>query len=128
MIRVACAVVFYENKILVTQRGAEMNQPFKWEFPGGKTEQHETDEECIERELFEELNIKINISDKLKECFYDYGDFQISLVPFVADFVSGIITLREHMNYSWISPDQLLALDWSPADVEVAKEVFEIFH
>jgi 8-oxo-dGTP diphosphatase len=119
MIRVACAIIFYNEKILVTQRGPAMKQPCKWEFPGGKVEVGETDEACILRELLEELHISVVLSGKLRECFYDYGDFQIVLVPFTANFNSGAITLTEHMNYAWLSPDELKKLDWAPADVEV---------
>lgn len=128
MIRVTCAIIFHENKILVTQRGPGMKQPFKWEFPGGKIEDGETDEACILRELKEELNISATLTGKLKDCFYDYGDFQITLIPFTAEFKSGKLTLSEHMNFAWLSPDELTSLDWAPADVEVVGELLNSLH
>ena len=127
MLRVTCAIVLHENKILVTQRGPAMMQPGKWEFPGGKIENGESEEECILRELQEELNISVDLFAKLKDCSYDYGDFQITLVPFLANYESGTLTLAEHMNYEWLSPDELKTLDWAPADVEVVEEVLKFF-
>ena len=125
MIRVTCAIIFHENKVLVTQRGPDMKQPFKWEFPGGKIEDGEMAEACMLRELKEELHISATLTGKLKECFFDYGDFQITLIPFTAEFKSGIVTLTEHMNFAWLSPDELKSLDWAPADVEVVGELLK---
>jgi 8-oxo-dGTP diphosphatase len=125
MIRVTCAVVFHENKILVTQRGPGMKQPFKWEFPGGKMEPGESEENCILRELEEELQISVTLTGRLKACTHNYGDFQILLIPFTAVYDSGNITLFEHMNFAWLSPDELPKLDWAPADVEVMEAVLE---
>lgn len=125
--RVTCGIIIHENKILVTQRSAEMKHPLKWEFPGGKAEPGETDEECIVRELKEELNIVVKLNGKLEDCFYDYGNFQIVLVPFIAELTEGIITLTEHMKSEWLMPDELKSVDWVPADVGVM-ELFLKFY
>ena len=127
MLRVTCAIIFHENKILVTQRGPAMMQPGKWEFPGGKIESGETEEDCMLRELQEELSISVELIGRLKDCIHDYGDFQITLIPFLANYESGTLTLAEHMNYLWLTPDQLNTLDWAPADVEVVEEVLKFF-
>ncbi|HZY24320.1 MAG TPA: NUDIX domain-containing protein, partial [Bacteroidales bacterium] len=60
MLNVTCAVIRNEdNKILVVQRGEDSDHPFKWEFPGGKLDPEETEEECIIREIDEELSMEI---------------------------------------------------------------------
>ena len=79
------------------------------------------------RELQEELNITVELIGRLKDCTHDYGDFQITLIPFLANYESGTLTLSEHMNYLWLNPDQLNNLDWAPADVEVVEEVVKFF-
>lgn len=48
-LKVTCAVIFIDNKILAVQRGDQMSLPLKWEFPGGKLEENETEEACIKR-------------------------------------------------------------------------------
>ncbi len=123
MIRVACAVIFDKEKILVTQRGAKQQQPFLWEFPGGKIEAGESADACIVRELHEELGIQIRLKGTFNECSYDYGNFQVMLIPFIAEITSGSITLTEHMNFCWKKPGELMLLDWAPADIEVVSQV-----
>ncbi len=125
--RVTCAIIKHENKILVTQRGPGMNQPYKWEFPGGKTEPDETDEESIHRELKEELNIIVNLTGKLDDCFHDYGKFTIVLVPFIAELAGGLLTLSEHMKFAWLNPEELKTLDWAQADIVVVEQYLKIY-
>ena len=76
--------ILFDDKILVTQRSEEMKLPLKWEFPGGKLEENESEIDCIKREIKEEINIEIDIVKQLSDSFYDYGSFQIKLIPFVA--------------------------------------------
>ena len=123
MIRVVCAVIFFEGRVLATQRGKHKNQPQLWEFPGGKIENGESPEECIVRELQEELRIHVKLKNRMQECFHDYGGFEINLIPFLAEFLSGTITLTEHMNYAWLKPEELLRLEWAPADIPVVHEI-----
>ena len=80
MIIVTCAIIRNEeNEILVVQRGEATDHPFKWEFPGGKLAPEETEEECIIREVNEELSMEIVICGKLQEVDHDYGHKQIDL-------------------------------------------------
>src|SRR5665811_2169866 len=86
MLIVTCAVIRNEaDEILVVQRGEATDHPFKWEFPGGKLIPGETEEECIIREVEEELSMEIVICTKLSEVEYDYGHKKIRLIPFVCD-------------------------------------------
>ena len=125
MIQVTCAVIVHENKILITQRGPQMKHPLKWEFPGGKLEPGETPEHCIHREIFEELNISISLLNQLPTVFHEYGSVKLALIPFIAEFKSGYITLNEHIQYQWISLPELHLPDWVEADVKVVEEVIQ---
>ena len=125
MIRVTCAIIIRNYEVLVVQRSASMRLPLKWEFPGGKVERGETDEDCIKRELLEELNINIEVLGKMREFFYDYGDLQITLIPFLAILKSDHITLTEHVKYEWLPQEKLIDLDWAPADIAVVKELLK---
>ena len=58
-IPVTCAIIQYDNKILAVQRSETMKLPLKWEFAGGKIESGESEIDCVKREIFEELNIKM---------------------------------------------------------------------
>jgi 8-oxo-dGTP diphosphatase len=126
MISVTCAVIRNdENEILVVQRGKATDHPFKWEFPGGKLAPGETDEECIIREVEEELSIEIVIRGKMAEVDHDYGHKQIILIPFICDTLDEIPFLSEHVDYRWVEEKDLMTLDFSEADVFVAKNYLE---
>jgi 8-oxo-dGTP diphosphatase len=127
MIDVTCAIILKGNKILVTQRSEIMSHPLKWEFPGGKIELNETAEYCLHREIKEELNLKISILKRLEPNLFDYGDFEINLIPFVTKYISGNISLAEHKNFKWLTQERLKTLDWTLADIAVLNEFLE-FH
>jgi 8-oxo-dGTP diphosphatase len=119
---VACAKIEdLEGKVLVTQRSAAMALPLKWEFPGGKVEEGETHEETIEREIREELHIDILITGRLPAFTHQYPSFNITLIPFVCRIETGEIKLTEHHTFRWVSPNNLLDLDWAAADIPVAQ-------
>ncbi|MBK0369222.1 (deoxy)nucleoside triphosphate pyrophosphohydrolase [Flavobacterium agrisoli] len=122
MIKVTCAIIRINEKILVVQRSEKMKLPLKWEFPGGKMENNESEEDCINREIKEELSIDIELVCKLSDSIYDYGDFKINLIPFVANYVSGDIVLMEHTDYKLLEIEQLLNIDWAEADVPIVEE------
>lgn len=125
-IDVTCAIIIIESKILVVQRSSNMNLPLKWEFPGGKLEFGESDEDCIKREMKEELNIEIDILSRLTPSIHDYPNISIRLIPFVANYRSGIITLFEHKQYLLLAKDELRDLDWAQADLLILKEFLKL--
>lgn len=126
MINVTCAIIYIEDKILVTQRSEKMKLPLKWEFPGGKLEENESEIDCIKREIKEEINIKIEILKKLSNSVYDYGAFKINLIPFISKYVSGKIVLSEHRDYKLLDKSELLNLDWAEADLPIVEEFLKL--
>lgn len=125
-IDVTCALIFLENKILVTQRSEKMKLPLKWEFPGGKLEKDESEADCIKREILEEINIEIEVVKQLSNSVYDYGSFKINLIPFIANYVSGEIILSEHKDYKLLDKAELLNLDWAEADLPIVEEFLKL--
>jgi 8-oxo-dGTP diphosphatase len=128
MLEVTCGIIVNQNKILVTQRSEKMKLPLKWEFPGGKIEENETAEECILREIKEELNLEIEILKRLSASQYDYGTFKINLIPFIAKYQNGVIILAEHKDFKWIEAKDLLSLDWAPADIPILNEFLKDYY
>ena len=126
MINVTCAVIRNEeNEILVVQRGEATDHPFKWEFPGGKLAPEETEEDCIIREIDEELSIEVVICGQLPEVEYDYGHKQIKLIPFICDTLDELPFLSEHLAFRWVAANDLLSVDFSEADVFVVNSYLE---
>jgi 8-oxo-dGTP diphosphatase len=127
MIDVTCAIIRNEDdEVLVVQRGEGTDHPFQWEFPGGKVHQGETEEECIIREVKEELSMDIVIVSRLAIVEHDYGFKQIRLIPFVCDTLDELPFLTEHAAFKWLVPSELSDVDFSDADIPVAKAYIEI--
>ena len=126
MIYVLCAIICIDNKILVAQRSEKMKLPLKWEFPGGKLEENESEIACIKREIKEEINIEIGIVKKLSNSEYDYGTFKIKLIPYLANYISGDIQLSEHNDYKLLEKSELLNLDWAEADIPIVEEFLKL--
>lgn len=119
MTKVCCAIVVGDSTILAVQRGPESSHPMKWEFPGGKINPGETEEQCIVRELHEELQVEIGILKKLESIEFQYPGKQIELIPFVCCMVSGELVLTEHIAEHWFNLDNWQSLDWAEADYEL---------
>jgi 8-oxo-dGTP diphosphatase len=126
MIAVTCAIIRNdENEILVVQRGEATDHPMKWEFPGGKLIPGETEEECILREIDEELSMDIVICSKLTAVNHDYGYKEIRLIPFICDTLDDMPFLSEHIAYKWVEDKDLMTIDFSEADVFVARSYLD---
>jgi 8-oxo-dGTP diphosphatase len=123
MTDVTCAIIRNdEGMVLAVRRGPLMGNAGKWEFPGGKTRPGEDHEDCIIREIDEELGICIIINGKLDNAEHDYGDKQIRLIPFLCETLSSKPVLTEHDEYRWVKPGELLKLDMTAADIPVARQ------
>jgi mutator protein MutT len=118
-IHVACALIERDGLVLAAQRSATMNLPLKWEFPGGKLEADESAEECLQRELAEEMGIVISVGQRLPLHTHSYDSFTVTLYPFICTIASGTITLHEHAAMVWLPPEKLHTLDWAEADLPV---------
>ena len=116
MLQVTCAIIIQNKKILITQNSANSDHPFQWEFPGGKTKNGESYEQCIIREIQEELDIHIRVREALIAVEYNYGIKQIRLIPFICTIKNGDIKLNHHHQKDWVSIKQLPEIDFSEAD------------
>lgn len=113
-------IVDEEGKILIGQRPEGKALPGLWEFPGGKLEEGETIEQCIIREIYEELNVKCLVGDFLltvsKE--YEHGDFQ--LMVYLAKIVDAEnLKANVHQKLLWVTPKEMDNYEFPPADVEI---------
>lgn len=121
-IEVACAVIERGRLVLAAQRSEKMSMPLKWEFPGGKIHGNESSEDCLVRELMEELNVRVAIKSSLTKVTCDYKDFTVTLHPFVCEIIDGDIVLHEHRAIKWLLPTELTSLEWPEADIPVIEE------
>lgn len=125
VVKVSCAVIEHEGKVLAAQRSATLSLPLKWEFPGGKLEEDETEEEALIREILEELNVEVEIGVRLPLSIRDDGWREIQLVPFVCQLLTFDIQLIDHEEIRWLAPDEMYDLDWAEADYAIIKNYLE---
>lgn len=119
-IEVVAAVIKKEDKIFITRRGyGEFID--MWEFPGGKIEPCESQEEALKREIREELELDINVGEFLTTVEYDYPNFHLTMHCFICDIVGGEISLNVHNDAKWVTLEELDSQNWIPADIDVVE-------
>lgn len=122
MIHVTCAVIRDGERFLICQRSEQMKMPLKWEFPGGKVEEGESLEDCLIREIQEELAVCIRIEAALEQVVHHYENFSITLYPFLCSIKEESIDLREHCQYKWILKEEFPKYDLAAADLPILNQ------
>jgi 8-oxo-dGTP diphosphatase len=126
MIRVTCGLIFSEDRVFLCRRNQEKSLGGFWEFPGGKVEQDESFETCLERELQEELDMNVEVVRHFLTIQHHYDDFSIELISFLCDFKSATFSMKDHDAYEWVDPNSLLDWNLAPADIPIAKALTEL--
>ena len=114
-----------QKEIFVTQRGYG-NYKDGWEIPGGKLEPGETPEECIVREIREELATEVRAEHILGVVDYDYPTFHLTMHCILCTIVSGKLQLLEHEAAKWVNKETLRSVDWLPADRLILDKIEEL--
>ena len=113
---VVAAIIKKGNLYLVTQRNKDKYMGLKWEFPGGKVEANETLQEALTREIYEELNININVYEKIAEEKYKDSEINIVLHYFLCSIKDGVISLNEHEAMEWADKTDFNKYDFVVGD------------
>ena len=116
MTNVVAAIIKKDNQFLVVQRNRKKHLGLKWEFPGGKVQESETFEEALLREIKEELNITINIHEKIAEEKYKDDKIDIVLYYYLCSLKNGIMKLNEHENFAWVEKKDFNKYDFAEGD------------
>ncbi|MBZ9718737.1 MULTISPECIES: (deoxy)nucleoside triphosphate pyrophosphohydrolase [Mesorhizobium] len=114
----ACALVDADGRVLLAQRPQGKQLAGLWEFPGGKVEPGETPEQCIIRELHEEIGIETDIPCLAPLTFasHSYDDFHLLMPLFICRRFRGIAQPREGQALKWVRPKQMRDYPMPPAD------------
>lgn len=114
-----------DNRVMLAQRACE-DLNGKWEFPGGKVEQGETHQAALDREIREELNVKLEIGDLAGSNEFSIHGKKYCLHVYWASITEGEPRPAEHHALTWVPIDQLLSHDLAPADIPIAEKVMKI--
>lgn len=118
-IDVAAALVFRTGKLLVTQRYPDAHLGGLWEFPGGKREPDETFEQCLVRELEEELDVKISVGELIESLTHVYPEKAVNLRFYRCRLLEGEPRPLGCSALEWIGTDELGQLQFPAADARL---------
>ena len=124
VVRVVAAIIENEQgRILITQRRPQAFMPLKWEFPGGKVEAEESDEEALQRELKEELDLEVVVEDKFMSLIHAYPDFDIDFHVYRCRITGGELRCLAVHDFRWVELSDLERYDFPPADQPTVKQL-----
>ena len=124
-LKVVAAVISQEDKILIARRKKGKHLELKWEYPGGKLENNEKEDDALKRELKEEFSIEASIGIYLTESFYEYDSININLKAYLVDSFSGDFKLADHDKIEWIKIEDIKKYDFAPADIPINDYLLE---
>lgn len=123
---IAC-IAFDEKKVLIAHRNPSGQMGNRWEFPGGKVEDGETDSQAIIREIKEEFGINVTVGDKIAEASFKHNGNEFSLRAYVVFFPhNGMIEkyqLTEHTEYKWVELAEIPTLEFVDSDMLIYPQV-----
>lgn len=111
-----------QKEVFATQRGYGDWKGW-WEIPGGKIEPGETPEECIQREIREELATEVKAEKIIDLVEYDYPTFHLTMHCILCTIIKGEPKLLEHQDAQWLTKKTLNTVKWLPADELILKQI-----
>lgn len=124
IIRVVAAVVENDGLYLITQRRESAVLPLLWEFPGGKVEAGEADEQALRRELKERLDAEAKIGRKLGEKLHEYDGYRVALALYEATLVEGRpLHARRVRDFRWVSSADFDKFPFPDADQQTMDQL-----
>lgn len=117
--KVSAAIIKNGDKVLLCQRPKGKRHELLWEFPGGKIEPNETEEDCIIREIQEELDVALGNLKKLTTIQAD----NISITYFEATIISGKLKMIEHNDLKWVNKKEIINFNLCPNDKVMTEKI-----
>jgi mutator protein MutT len=119
VIEVSAGLIFRAGQLLITQRPATGHLANLWEFPGGKRETGESSEDCLTRELHEELGVEVRVGELLEELTHTYTEKTVRLRFYRCALQSGEPRALGCQGLAWITRTELERYDFPAADARL---------
>jgi mutator protein MutT len=122
-IEVSAALIFRDSKILTTQRPTNSHLGGLWEFPGGKREPGETFEQCLVRELREELGVEVKVGGLFEEITHAYADKTVHFKFFLCELAEADPQPLGCAAVKWVGKPELANYDFPAADARLLEKL-----
>ena len=124
-IKVVAGLILQNNKLLICQRPNFKDHPLKWEFPGGKIKNDETNEEALIREINEELSIDIINYEDLISYNFNYEDLNktVFINFYLINTFSGKVLNNFHKELKWIEIKDIREYDFLEGDLKIIEYI-----
>ena len=123
MKRVTAALLVKDGLYLIAKRRAGDPLADLWEFPGGKIEIGETPEECLRREMYEELQIDVEVGEFFCESIYKYEFGVIHLLVYWVSWKGDFLYPTVHDEIAWVDKQTILTYQFLPADIPIVEKL-----
>lgn len=124
VLRVVAAEVEQHGQFLITQRREQAIFPLYWEFPSGKVEPGESDEEALKRELQERLGVKVNVGACTMYVKQEHDDYTLNFYVYQCDLPSGQTPQAlKVLNWRWVHPHEMEDYPFPPADAQTTRRL-----
>ncbi len=123
---IAC-IAFDGKKIFIAHRNPVGQMGGRWEFPGGKVEEGETDEQAIIREFNEEFGVEVSVGQKIGEATFKHNGDDFTLCAYLVHLPHNGLTqkfvLTEHSEYRWVELAEIPSLNFVDSDMLIYPQV-----
>ena len=123
ILKVTAGVLGKDGKFLIAKRKKDDVLGGLWEFPGGKIEDGETAEECLAREIKEELEIIVEVGELITSNNHEYPHGYFELIAYRVKYISGEIVLNDHDDFKWVTIDEMDNFEFPPADIPIINKL-----
>ena len=120
---VVAALLWRDDKLLISRRRSDQAMPNLWEFPGGKIEAGEPPQVALAREVREELGCEVDVGRIADVVFHDYPAFDLYMLVYDCRIVAGEPAPVAVAEVAWVEPERLPQLDLLPADFPLARRL-----
>ena len=120
---VVAGLLMKEGKCLIAKRRTGDALAHLWEFPGGKMENGETAEECLQREMLEELQIHVKVGSFFAENSYEYEFGKIQLFVYWVSWDGDTLVSTVHDEIAWVDQESILNYKFVPADIPIVEQL-----